>query len=77
MEAQATFSCTFTQSDLDPGCGTAQPVLVAGPEVAAPGAARSVCPDPRRGSSQSRTLPGNMASAANSSISKPTLPKMH
>ena len=50
MDAQATFSCSFTQSDLGPVAELAQPAAtacLAGPEAATPGTAGSGCPSAR------------------------------
>ena len=41
MDAQATFSYSFTQSDVGAGRRTAQPPSLGGPEAAAPGTAKS------------------------------------
>ena len=40
MDAQATFSCSFTQSDLDPVVELPQPPSLAGPEAAYPRSGR-------------------------------------
>ena len=74
MDAQATFSCSFTQSDLDPLAELPQLPDLAGPEATACGAAGSGCPGPRRGSTGRGAWLGNMRSAASSSTSKPTPP---
>ena len=58
MDAQATFSCSFTQSDLEPSRGTAQSAPLAGPEAASPATAGSGSPGARRSSTRFRLGPG-------------------
>ena len=74
MDAQATFSYSFTQSDIVP---------VAELPGLPPCPAQRLLPQERKilairvppGLNPSRTWPANMRSAASSSINKPTLPK--
>ena len=58
MDAQATFSCSFTQSDLGPVAELPSLPSLASPEAAIPGAAGAGCPGPRGGSTRLGSGPG-------------------